>query len=520
MRIVAIVAALFAFTSPAFAQEPAHSTNEHLGTVVFSTTCSAEVAPQFNRAVAWLHSFEFASSIRNFEQVAQSDSTCAMAYWGIALSRWGNPTAVGNRAAGQIEKGRAALDAAARVSGKASSREQAYIDAVGNLYENAESVNQTDRVASYAHAMAELAAHYPDDTEAQIFYAISLAAAASPTDKTYANQRKAGAILEALFQKYPNHPGLAHYIIHAYDVPALAPEAARAARTYAAIAPSAAHAMHMPSHIFTRVGQWNESIETNLHSIRIAETSGSIAEMLHAMDYAVYAYLQERRDPEAKALVDRLPDLAKKFDVNAVTGAAPGSAGVFALAAIPARYALEREAWADAAALEPAHTDFAWTDAMTYFARALGASRSGNLPVARSSIDSLAVIRDRLAAHSESYWSEQVAIQYIGAKAWLDLAEGRSDSALAGMRQAVLREDATEKNSVTPGPLAPAGELLGDMLIQLKRPKEALAEYQRTLTKEPNRYRSLNGALHAATTIGDKSVEREMRRKLQSLRGA
>ncbi|HEX2721286.1 MAG TPA: hypothetical protein VHM24_00095, partial [Gemmatimonadaceae bacterium] len=326
----------------------------------------------------------------------------------------------------------------------------------------------------------------------------------------------AGSILAPLWKSQPDHPGLAHYIIHTYDYPALAAEASEAARGYASIAPSAAHAQHMPSHIFTRTGLWRESVAANRRSVDIALGTSSIAEALHALDYSMYAYLQMRQPAEAKAIVDRLPGLAARFDVNAVTGAAPGSAGVFALAAIPARYALEREAWPEAAALEPKHSDFPWTEAMTYFARALGASRMGNPAIARTAIDSLAAIRDRLAA-KEPYWSEQVAIQHLAAQAWLDLAEGRKDTALARMTAAASREDATEKNAVTPGPLAPARELLGDMLLALGKPSDALAEYEKTLAKEPNRYRALVGAARAAERSHNAPREKELRAKIREL---
>jgi hypothetical protein len=324
-------------------------------------------------------------------------------------------------------------------------------------------------------------------------------------------------MLEALWKKQPTHPGLAHYIIHAYDYPALAPEAAAAAREYATIAPSAAHALHMPSHIFTRTGYWRESIATNLKSIDAAMASGSIAEVLHASDYAEYAYLQRRDFAKAKAIVDKLPALAARFDPNAVTGAAPGSAGVFALAAIPARYALERDAWSEAAALHAATTAFPWSDAMTHFARALGASHTRDFDGAKASIDSLATIRDRLKSRDEPYWSEQVAIQQLSAQAWLDLAQGDTDSALSRMRQSVAREDATEKNAVTPGPLAPARELYGDMLMQLQKPAAALAEYRTTLVKEPNRYRATAGAMRAAATIGDRKTEASFKSRLRQL---
>jgi len=476
---------------------PPASTGEKLGQVHFPTSCKTSVAPQFDRAVALLHSFEFGAAIKGFEGVLAADSTCAMASWGIALSRWGNPMAAGNRTADALKHGRAALAAANRHVARATPREQAYVAAVGKLFENAETLDQRTRVTAYEQAMEKLAATEKSDPEAQIFYALSLAAAAPATDKQYTKQRKAGSILEPMWAKQPNHPGLAHYIIHAYDYPALANDAGRAAHGYAGIAPSTAHALHMPSHIFTRTGSWSESIDTNRRSIDVAMGTRSIAEALHASDYAVYAYLQLGRVDDAKRIVDRLPELAAAFDPNAVTGAAPGSAGVFALAAIPARYALEREQWAEAAALVPKPSAFHWTEAMTHFARALGAAKIGQLATAKASVDSLAAFRDRLAER-EPYWSEQVAIQHLGAKAWVDLAEGRADSALATMRAAAAREDATEKSAVTPGPLAPARELLGDMLLKLGRPAEALVEYQKTLAVEPNRRRAKAGMLKAS----------------------
>jgi tetratricopeptide (TPR) repeat protein len=314
-----------------------------------------------------------------------------------------------------------------------------------------------------------------------------------PADKTYAKQLEAGRILEQLWTRQPNHPGIAHYIIHSYDVPALAAKAQEAAAKYAVIAPSAAHALHMPSHTFTRTGMWKESIETNHRSMSVALASSSIAEALHAADYAMYAYLQLGKEQEAKAILDGLPALAARFGPNAITGAAPGSAGVFALAAIPARWVLERSAWAEAEALEPRPTPYPYAEAMTYFARALGASHLRHSAQAKSAIDSLASIRDRLAP-GEAYWAEQVAIQHLAAQAWLDLAEKRNDDALKHMREAVAREDATEKSAVTPGPLAPARELLGDMLMELGQRDQAIAEYRATLKKEPNRLRSVRGA--------------------------
>ena len=498
---------------------PQGASPEKLGTVHFPTSCSPAVAPQFDRAVALLHSFEFGASIRAFGDVLKQDSTCAMAYWGIALSRWTNPFSNVSRSAAQLKPGSEAFVAAMRLSDRVTDRERGFIVAVGQLYANADQVDQRSRVVAYERAMAELTANQPADTEAKIFYALSLAASASPTDKTYANQLKAGGILEPMWASQPNHPGLAHYIIHSYDYPPLAGRAAAAAARYATIAPSAAHALHMPSHTFTRVGQWQESVNSNLRSIEVASRDAAIGEALHASDYAMYAYLQMRRDSAAKRVLDGLPALAAKFDVNAITGAAPGAAGVFALAAIPARWVLERRAWSEAAVLEPKASAFPQSEAMTYFARALGAAHTGDLAKTRSSLDSLAAIRDRLSAKGEAYWTEQVDIQRLGAQAWLDLAQNNEAAALTRIREAATREDATEKSAVTPGPLAPARELLGDMLMQVNRPAEALAEYRVTLQKEPNRYRALDGAVRAAKASGDRSAEAQFEAQLRRLTG-
>jgi len=491
-RLCIATAGFGASAIAASAQDHVHPQGapEQLGTVRFATTCNVAVAPQFDRAVALLHSFEFGASIRGFNEVLATDSTCAMAYWGIALSRWSNPMAPGNRSLAQLQQGKEAVDAGLRLRDHASERERGYIHAVAQLYDDVEHKDQRTRVVAYADAMNDLAMRQPADTEAKIFYAISLTASAAPTDKTYANQLKAGSILEALWAKQPNHPGLAHYIIHTYDYPALADRARAAAERYAVIAPSAAHALHMPSHTFTRVGMWQESVDANNRSMKIALSTGSIAEALHAADYAVYADLQMGRESDAKAILDGLPPLAARFDPNAVTGAAPGSAGVFALAAIPARWVLERSAWGEASALEPKASAYPYAEAMTYFARALGASHMGDLAKAKASVDSLTSIQRRLSATGEGYWAEQVAIEDLGARAWLDLAEHRENDALVKMREAAVREDATEKSAVTPGPLAPARELLGDMLMQLKRPTEADVEYRATLLREPNRRHS------------------------------
>lgn len=473
-------------------------TREQLGVVHFPTSCRRAVAGQFDRAVSLLHSFEFGAAIRGFNDVLAGDSTCAMAYWGIALSRWTNPMAATRRSTMLLEQGRASAREAARLGARASDRERAYIAAVSRLYDDFEHRDERTRVLAYERAMSTLVTQQPADTEAMIFHALALTASAAPTDKTYEKQLAAGRILEALWARLPNHPGLAHYIIHAYDLPALANHARGAAQRYAAIAPSAAHALHMPSHTFTRLGMWEESIAANRRSMQTALANGSIAEALHAADYLMYAYLQLGRDEDARAVLDTLPAIAARFGPRAITGAAPGSAGVFALAAIPARWVLERGAWNEAAALEPKPSDFPYAEAMTYFARALGASHIGDQRRAADAIDSLGAIEQRLRVQGDAYWTEQVAIQRIAADAWLELAEHRETVALAGMREAVAREDATEKNAVTPGPLAPARELLADMLVSLGRGDDAVREYRATLEKEPNRRRSLIGTARAS----------------------
>ena len=495
MKRSTLAAAAVLSTLPAlgYAQEHAHP-QEKLGTVHFATSCSASVAPQFNRAVALLHSFEFGASIRAFSEVIAADSSCAMAYWGIALSRWTNPMVPGTRPVTLLQQCKQASDAAQRLAGRVTERERGYINAVSQLYNDFENKDQRTRVLAYERAMNDLVMAQAADTEAKIFYALAITAAALPSDKTYANQLKAASILEPLWAAQPNHPGLAHYIIHTYDYPPLADKARAAAKRYASIAPSAAHALHMPSHTFTRVGMWQESVDANRQSMAVALGSGSIGEALHAADYRMYAYMQLGKESDAKAILDSLPAIAARFDPTAITGAAPPAAGFFAIAAIPARWALERSAWKEAAALEPKVTAFPFTEAMTYFARALGASHLRDVPTAQTAVDSLASIQKALSAKNEAYWAEQVAIQHLAAQAWLALAQRREEDALRLMREAATREDATEKAATTPGPLKPARELLGDMLMELKRPSEAAAEYRATLTKEPNRRHALRGA--------------------------
>jgi hypothetical protein len=332
---------------------------------------------------------------------------------------------------------------------------------------------------------------------------------ANPNDKTYAAQLQAAAILEPLWKQYPDHPGLPHYIIHAYDHPPLASKALDAARRYAKIAPSAPHALHMPSHTFTRIGYWEESSETNVASERTALEQNVIGEALHAMDYQAYAYLQMAKDTSALAVVQRTPATVAKLDVNAVGGAAPGVAGVYAAAAIPARYALERGAWAEAAALTPRPSSFAYADAVTHFARALGAARSATPAAARADIEQLTALRDKLAAINDEYWREQVDIQRRVALAWVAFAEGRRNEAIVQLRAAADSEDATDKSAISPGPLAPARELLGEMLLEAGNPTEALVAFEATMAKEPGRFRGAYGAARSAEAAGDRPRARQ-----------
>lgn len=491
----------------------------HLGTVHFANSCKAHVQPEFSRAVALLHSFEFGGARTAFESVLKADPDCGIAFWGIALTEWSNPFAVGARSADVLRRGKADVDRA-RLTPGGTPRERAYIEAVANLYERVGALDQRARMVAYRDAMARVAAAYPDDPEASIFYALSLAAAADPGDKTYADQLKAGGILERLWTAEPDHPGIAHYIIHTYDAPPLAARALAAARRYAAIAPDVPHALHMPAHTFTRLGYWQESIDTNIRSANAARQAANTAEELHASDYEVYAYLQTAQDAAAKRIVDALPQIASRFDPSAATGAAPPLAGYFAIAAIPARYALERGAWKDAARLEVRRSPIPYADAMTYFARAVGAARSNDaalMAAAQQDVDHLQALGDGLARAHEAYWTEIVTIQRLGASAWIALANGRSADALRLMREAADREDRTEKSAVTPGPLAPAREMLAEMLLQVKRPQDALAELGKTMQKEPNRYRAMADAVSASEALGDRSAARTYARQLATI---
>jgi Tetratricopeptide repeat len=453
-----------------------------------------------------MHSFQFQNAIEGFDAILVSDPSCSIAYWGIALSSWGNPFFAGLKSQAQVEQGFGAVKRA-RAAPPKTERERAYVEAVAHLFTDAANTDQQSRKLAYESAMATLSAAHPEDTEAAIFYALALAAAADPTDKTYAKQLKAGAILDKLFAQYPNHPGLAHYIIHAYDVPPLASRAIGAAQRYGEIAPSTPHALHMPSHTFTRVGDWQASIDANRAAVASARRAGQKPEELHASDYMVYAYLQTAQDNAAKLMVESSAQSFTQFDpASPNTGAGSPATAYFAHAAIPARYCLERQSWSDAAKLEVVSSPFPYTDAITYFARGLAAAHLKDHAAALSAVDSLKRIHEKLTKMKEAYWANQVDIQRQEVSSWLAFADGDSQGALSGMRSAAEQEDQTEKSVITPGPLAPARELLAELLLELGRPADALREFETTLAREPNRFRSLYGAAEAAKLAGDRQT--------------
>ena len=467
---------------------------ETLGKVSFPTSCDARVQAQFERGVALLHSFWFSEGHIAFTAVAEQDPGCAMAYWGIAINRLLNPFN-GEAAPGFVKQGQAAIEKAKAIGAK-TQRERDYIDAASVLYAETDTRRWRERAIGYERAMAQVVEKYPNDVEAKVFYALALNFAADLNDQTYARPLKAAQLLEPLLAAHPDHPGIAHFLIHSYDFPPLAQKGLAAARRYASIAPSAAHALHMPSHIFTRIGAWEDSATTNQRSEDVARRESSGDEALHAIDYQVYAYLQLARDDEAKKAVERGEDYAARFTFYRPPGP-------FGQAAAPARYALERGDWKSAAQLPVKSTKILQANAITHFARAIGAARSGDVGAAKGDVDRLVELRDRLAAAKNAYWADQVDIQWRAAAAWAALAQGRRNDALELMRSAADKESATEKASISPGPILPARELLADMLLEVGEPALALKEYEAAQQREPNRFRGWYGAATAAAKSGD-----------------
>ncbi|NNL85812.1 MAG: hypothetical protein HKP27_09180 [Myxococcales bacterium] len=502
-------AALLMPSLPGSAHAPAGTVEldeRAIGSVQFDTSCAEQTRQSFNRGIALLHSFWFDASIAAFEAVLKTDPTCAMAEWGIAMSHWGNPLNT-KRPKRSLLPGSEAVARASSLGTK-DERESLYIEAVAELYRDFETTPDHPRAVAFEKAMSKIVERYPNDTEAAIFYAMALNGTADLKDKTYAQQIRAAEILERAFEEQPNHPGIAHYIIHSYDAPALAERALPAARQYAGIAPAAPHALHMPSHTFTRLGHWQDSIDTNLLSAKAAKKANSPAEVLHAYDYMVYGYLQTAQDDAARSVLDKTAAVFEQVppDDRYVV------AGAYAAAAVPARYALERGDWARAASIEPVASPAPFVNAIVYFAQGLGAARNGNLADARAAHENLSRLAD--TPGQSAYWAEQVDIQRAVVQAWIELAEGKSDQALASMAATAEREDATEKSGISPGPLAPARELLGEMLLQLGKPTEALAAFRATIEKEPGRFRGLFGGALAAEAAGRPELAKQYFAKL------
>jgi hypothetical protein len=498
LTVTAATAALAYLAQPALAAK----NDKQLGSVQFETSCTPAAQKLFNQGMLYQHSFWYRASQRTFEEVLKADPNCAMAYWGIALSLLYNPHAPpppSNLPLGldAVQKGKAL--------GAKTERERDYIDAIAAMYVDHDKVDHRTRVQRYLKATEQVAQKYPKDDEAQIAYAITLNVAAPPTDKTYANQLKGAALLEPIFKRKPQHPGVAHYLIHLYDYPAIAEKGLPAAKRYASIAPAAPHAQHMPSHIFTRVGYWKESIKSNAESARVAKLDGETHDQAHGLDYMVYAHLQLAQDKKALAVIDELKKIEFKID---------RFAGPYAVAASPARYVFERSDWKGAAELQVKPSKYLYADAVTHFARAVGAARSGNPGAAKADIAKLGELSDKLKEAKDVYWSEIVGIQQQVATAWVQYAEGKQDEALNTMSAAADAEDKTEKHPVTPGPLAPARELYGAMLLDRGKANEALAAYEAVLKKEPNRLAATVGAANAAAKAGEADKARQYTAKV------
>lgn len=496
-----------ALKATAAEHEHAHPAPEKLGAVTFPTTCAAAVQPRFERAVALLHSFAYEPAEDAFREVAAADPGCAIAHWGAAMAYynqlWEPP------GADDIAKAQAQI-ALAKAHPAKSARERDFVEAAAAYYRDADHVPPADRAKAYADAMAGVAARHPDDTEAEVFYALALIATAPATDRTHANQKKAVDILEPLYRKYPQHPGIAHYLIHACDSAELAPRGLAAARAYYHIAPSVPHALHMPSHIFTRLGYWEDSIASNNAARESARAHGDVGEELHAMDYLVYAWLQRGRgdvaEREMANLKQMLPSLpASKFKIG------------YAANAIPVRLAVEQRRWDDAAALEPLPQSEPHVAAIVYWARAIGHSRGGHPDAADADIAQIDACLESLRAAHNDYWATQTEVLADSARGWQFKARGDENEATKHLAAAADKEDAIEKRPVTPGPIVPAREQLADMLLEYDRPVDSLREYQLALTLAPRRQAALVGAIAAAKRLDDRATVDAMYEQLYKL---
>jgi tetratricopeptide (TPR) repeat protein len=501
---VAVIAALFAATAVAHEEDAGKG---QLGKVNFPSSCSPKVQDKVTRGVAMLHSFWWPAGESTFQEIANEDPDCAVAAWGFASILMYNPF-VGTVPPKDVARAQAAIEKGRQM--KASQRDKDYLEAVAAYWEDFANRPERQRALARSQAYEKLAARYPKDDEAQIFNALYLIAIQQASDQTYSNSLKAAGILEKQFAKYPNHPGVAHYLIHAYDAPPIAQKGLPSAKRYASIAPSAPHALHMPSHIFTRVGAWQESATTNRRSADVALKGNEGDDALHATDYIVYAYLQLGRDGEARRTYE---------EAARISPSTPRFVGPYPLAAMPARLAVERGAWREAAQLQPLQSKFPFTEAVTYQARAIGAARMGDAAAAKADVEQITQKRDALREAKNDYWATEAEVMRLTAAAWAALAENRGDEALSLARQAADLEDKNDKHPVTPGRLLPARELLGDMLMELKRPAEALKEYELSQTREPNRFRGIYGAALAAEMSGDAKAARRYYTRLVQMAG-
>jgi hypothetical protein len=499
-RSVCILAVL-CLLQGAYAQHQ-HSAPEKLGTVSFPISCNPQVQEKFNRAVALLHSFTYEPAAEAFAEVGRMDPDCAIAHWGVAMSGYHQlwqPPLPGDA----VQKGRAELEIAQK--GKADAKEKQFLSAAALIFQEGA---YPERTARYRDAMGALAKQYPQDTEAQVFYALALLATASPQDKTHKNQKEATQILEPLYRKYPEHPGLAHYLIHASDNAEMAANGLKPAREYSEIAPSAPHALHMPSHIFTRLGMWSDSMRSNQAAREAARKQGDTGEELHAMDYLVYASLQKGSYSDTQAVL-------KDLERMAALGGEPK--GYYAATAMPVRYALERKQWNEATrCVSPAGSP-PYVSALAAWARALGDAHTGNITAAKTELESVRKFADQLRAAGNLYWAGQVDIQAEEAGAWIAYAEHKPEEALSLLKKAADEEDAVEKLPVTPGPVVPAREQLGDLLAAMGRPKEALAAYETSLQNAPGRRASLQGAMESAKAAGASAKSGQYQAELKKL---
>ena len=483
-RALILAAAFVCFVAPSNAQEQhEHPAPLKLGEVSFPVSCVPAVQQPFNQAVALLHSFEYRDAEDRFQEIAAADPRCAMARWGVAMAYyhqlWDPRIDPGDAARGRKE-----IEAAAKI-GAAPGREQGFVNALRIFFADAESVAYEQRVQAYQKAMAAVAAQNPADVESQVFYALALISAAAPDDRSHANQKKAATILRPLFAKHPNHPGMPHYLIHACDNAEMARDALAAAREYAKIAPSAPHALHMPSHIFTQLGLWNDSIESNRAARAAAREHGDIGEQLHAMDYLTYAHLQLGQYDEAARVVQELRAMSGLPSAQFKVG--------YAATAMPVRYAVERSDWRAAAEIVPDAKSAPQVQAIAYWARAVGLARSGRADAAGQEIEKLEAQLAQLRAAKDEYWAMQAEILLTEARAWTAQATGQRDEAKKLMREAVEKEESVEKRPVTPGPIVPAREQLGDLLLELNEPAAALKEFQASLKNAPGRKGALDG---------------------------